>query len=157
MGKIFTPKPPRSVADHIQSGGAVQYHFAQSDYMRCPDGSVKYVGSNPPPALDAAVARIKAEVAELRGKAVSSARSQRDLRKLIARQQEVTSKANVHLERMAMQARAGIIDPSAVDGPYRDAQAARTVASELSRELAERMKADEAAEQLAALVNNLSV
>ncbi|WP_175871164.1 hypothetical protein [Burkholderia sp. BCC0397] len=79
------------------------------------------------------------------------------MRKLIARQQEVTSKANAHLERMAMQARAGVIDPSAVDGPHRDAQAARTVASELSRELAERMKADEAAEQLAALVNDLRV
>ncbi|MBO1854229.1 hypothetical protein J4G52_11825 [Burkholderia cenocepacia] len=157
MGKIFTPKPPRSLADHVQSGGAVHYHFAQSDYMRCPDGSVKYVGSSPPPTLEAAVARIKAEVAELRGKAVSSARSQRDLRKLIARQQEVTSKANAHLERMAMQARAGVIDAAAVDEPHRTAQAAREVGRALDRELAERVRADEAAERLAALVNDLSV
>ncbi|WP_175787192.1 MULTISPECIES: hypothetical protein [Burkholderia] len=157
MSKIFTPKPPRSVADHIQSGGAVQYHFAQSDYMRCPDGSVKYVGSTPPPTLEAALARIKVEVEELRRKAVCTVRSRRDLQRLIERQREVTSKANAHLERMRSQARAGIIDVVAVDEPYRTAHAAQEVARELNRELAERVKADEAAERLDALLKEISV
>ncbi|MCR4466536.1 hypothetical protein [Burkholderia sp. SCN-KJ] len=155
MSKIFTPKPPRSVADHIKSGGSVQYHFAHSDYMRCPDGSVKYVGSNPPPTLEAAVARIQAEIAELREKSVCNARSERKLRSLIAQQQELTSKANAHLERLANQARAGVIDAAEVDGPYRDAHAKREVAHELNRELSERLRADEAAARLDALVKEL--
>jgi len=157
MSKIFTPKPPRSIADHIQSGGVVQYHFSQSDYMKCPDGSVKYVGSNSPPTLEAAVSRIKAEIAELREKSMCNARSERKLRSLIAQQQEATSKANARLERMAMQARAGVIDAAEVDAPHRDAQAKREVAHGLNRELAERLRADEAAARLDALVGELRV
>lgn len=151
IGKLFQPRAPEPASE---AGLTVQFHFGQE---RRKDGSPVF-NTPTPPALAAAVERVKAEIAELRSQVATgeSARSERQLRSLVEQYRTALHDANKKLERIQRQVLGGTAEIADADGAMAVRNTAYARLNACNAELVARLKTDEASEKLRSLLAELA-
>lgn len=151
LTKLFTPRAPQPLPEDAQ----VRWHFGAD---RCPDVKAMQYRPQGAPELTAAVARVKAEIAELRGSIATAggARSEKQLRGLVDQYKATLQDAGKKLERIQRQVRGGtaeLADATAAQATWNSVYAHL---SACNTELAARLKADAASEKLRSILAELA-
>lgn len=151
LGKLFTPRAPQPLPEDAQ----VRWHFGPD---RGPDGKAIQYRPQGAPGLAAAVARVKAEITDLRSQiaAAGGSRSDRQLRRLIDQCKTALQEAGKKLERTQRQVRGGAAELSDATAAKAAWDSAYAHLSACNAELSLRLKADDASERLRSLLAELA-
>lgn len=151
LTKLFTPRAPQPLPEDAQ----MRWHFGPE---RGPDGKAVEYRLPGAPDLIAAVARVKAEVSALRNQIADAQglRSEKQLRRLIDQYKTASAEAGKKLERIQRQVTGGTAELSDADAAKAVWNSAYEQLFACNRELALRLKADEASEKLRSLLAELA-
>lgn len=151
LGKLFTPRAPQPLPEDAQ----VRWNFGPE---RGPDGKAMEFRPQGAPDLTAAVARVKAEVSTLRGQIADAQgfRSEKQLRRVVEQYKTALEEASNKLERTQRQVRGGTAELSDAAAAKSAWDSAYEQLFACNRELALRLKADEASAKLRSLLAELA-
>lgn len=151
MGKLFQPRAPKPVSE---AGVPIQFHFSAEKRK---DGTPIF-NIPTPPELASAVERVRAEIADLRSQVAAGgkARTERQLRGLVDQYRAASQEANKKLERTQRQVMGGIAEMTDAEAAMAACKTAYDRLNACNAELAARLKADEAASKLQAILAELA-